>query len=337
MVGMLTATASAEESRWAIALHGGAGFASPDMAPEKVEQFRVALEKALAAGEKVLQSGGTAVDAVQQTVMVLEDAPYFNAGRGAVFNAEAFHQLDASIMDGGNLDGGGVSAVKHVRNPIRAARLVMEKTPHVLLTADDADQFAKTNGLEMVEQGYFYDASSWAEFQQWSEKKNGVAPKAPSYPLNESAAVAEPTDTNFTCGTVGCVALDKHGNLAAATSTGGMTGKLPGRVGDSPILSAGTYADNAGCAVSGTGVGEQYIRHAIAFQTNWRVKENQQPVADAVQDCLDKVLNPGDGGIIAIDHDGNMALQYNSGSMSRGWSDWRGNRGVAIWKEPLEK
>lgn len=328
--------AQGEEPRWAIALHGGAGFVSPDIAPQRLAECRAALEKALAAGEQILKEGGTALDAVERTVMILEDDPNFNAGRGAVFNAAGFHQLDASIMDGKTLDGGGVAAVKHVRNPIAAARLVMEKTPHVLLTAKGADDFAKEHQLATVPQSYYFTQGNFDALVGVLKQRGGPVPSKPGYPMKKLPAKDAAAEDGVSRGTVGCVALDQQGNLAAATSTGGLTAKLPGRVGDSPLLGAGTYADNAGCAVSGTGVGEQYIRNAIAFQINWRVKENQQPIAEAVQECLDKVLKPGDGGLIAIDHEGNMALQYNTGSMNRAWSDSKGNRGVAIWAKPLK-
>lgn len=336
-VGLIACgAAQADEPRWAIALHGGAGFVSPDIAPERLAECRAALEKALAAGEKILKEGGTALDAVERTVMILEDDPNFNAGRGAVFNSAGFHQLDASIMDGKTLDGGGVAAVKHVRNPIAAARLVMEQTPHVLLAAKGADDFAKEHQLATVPQSYYFTQSNFDALVGVLKQRGGPVLDKPGYPMKKQPAKEETGEDGVSRGTVGCVALDQHGDLAAATSTGGLTAKLPGRVGDSPLLSAGTYADNAGCAVSGTGVGEQYIRNAIAFQVNWRVKQNQQPIAEAVQECLDDVLKPGDGGIIAVDREGNMALKYSTGSMNRAWSDSQGNRGVAVWAEPLK-
>lgn len=330
-------SAQAEEGRWAIVLHGGAGNVSKDIPPERVQEYKQALEKAISTGEKILAEGGTALDAVQQTVMVMEDASCFNAGRGGVFNAAGYQQLDASIMDGSNLACGGVSAVEQVRNPITAARAVMEKTPHVLLTAKDADAFAKANGLEMVPRSYFFNEDRWQELVRALKKSGRPVPAEPPYG-RPKVSLAQPDlgDLDISTGTVGCAALDKHGNLAAATSTGGLTGKMVGRVGDSPIIGAGTYADNAGCAISGTGVGEQYIRNAICFQVNFRVRENKQSLKEAVDHCLSNVLRPGDGGLIAVDAKGNMVLETNTKTLTRGWSDWKGNRGVAIWEDPLK-
>ncbi|RCS51916.1 isoaspartyl peptidase/L-asparaginase [Bremerella cremea] len=332
-----SALVQAEEKRWAIVLHGGAGDIPKDIPPELVQEYKQTLEKALATGEKILAEGGTALDAVQQTVMVMEDAPCFNAGRGAVFNAAGYQQLDASIMDGSNLACGGVSAVETVRNPIVAARLVMEKTPHVLLTAKDADEFAKASGLEIVPRSYYFNEARWKDLVRRLKKKGQPIPAEPPYGRpNVSLAPTHPADVDLGNGTVGCAALDQNGNLAAATSTGGLTGKMVGRVGDSPIIGAGTYADNAGCAISGTGTGEQYIRHAIGFQVNFRVREMKQSLQEAVDHCLTKVLDPGDGGLIAVDAEGNMVLEVSSTTLARGWSDWKGSRGVAIWDEPLE-
>ncbi|MFA8019306.1 isoaspartyl peptidase/L-asparaginase [Bremerella cremea] len=336
MFGSLSAL-HAEDARWAIALHGGAGSVAKDISPERLAAYQAGLQQALKTGEEILKKGGTSLEAVEATVIVLEDASCFNAGRGAVFNAAGFHQLDASIMDGSTLACGGVSAIERTRHPIQAARLVMQKTPHVLLTSKAADSFAESHGIEIVTPDFFFDATRWSQLLKKLERE-GVPPlKEPAYGMPPIAKNAQATnDFDISRGTVGCVALDQHGNLAAATSTGGMTGKMVGRVGDSPIIGAGTYADNQGCAVSGTGSGEEYIRNAIAFQVNWRVKQDQQSVVEAVDACLTEVLKPGDGGIIAVDHEGNMTLQFSTGAMSRAWSDWKGNRGTAIWEGPFE-
>lgn len=332
-----SATLHAEEGRWAIVLHGGAGFVPKDLPADQVKEYKLALEKALSTGEKILSEGGTAVDAVQQTITVMEDATCFNAGRGGVFNEAGYQQLDASIMDGSNLACGGVSAVEQVRNPITAARAVMEKTRHVLITGKDADAFAKSNGLEMVPRSYFFNEARWKELTRALEKSGRPVPPEPPYGRPKvSAKTSDFRDFGLSKGTVGCAALDKQGNLAAGTSTGGLTGKMVGRVGDSPIIGAGTYADNAGCAVSGTGIGEQYIRHSIGFQVNFRVRENKQSLKEAVDFCLSQVLNPGDGGLIAVDSQGNMVMQTSTATLTRGWSDWKGSRGVAIWDDPLE-
>lgn len=326
----------ADDTRWAIALHGGAGNVSKDISPERLREYQSALNRALQTGEQILQRGGTSLDAVEATVMALEDAACFNAGRGGVFNAAGFHQLDASIMNGSDRSCGAVSAVEGIKNPIQAARLVMEKTPHVLLTGYGAEEFAKSQKLEMVSPDYFFDPTRWQQLIKVQEKAGGDVLTKPAYPLPAPSQTSPDTrDLDPSRGTVGCVALDQHGNLAAATSTGGLTSKMVGRVGDSPIIGAGTYADNDGCAVSGTGSGEEYIRNAIAFQVNWRVKNDQQPVDQAVEDCLSKVLKPGDGGIIAIDRSGKIVLKFNTGAMSRAWSSSSGDRGLAIWDEPL--
>ncbi|PQO47029.1 isoaspartyl peptidase/L-asparaginase family protein [Blastopirellula marina] len=340
-VVLLTSFASleAEEGRWAIVLHGGAGNVSKALPAEQVKEYHEALEEALQTGEKILADGGTALDAVEQTIMVLENASCLNAGRGAVFNEAGYNQLDSSIMDGKTLDCGGVSAVEHVRNPIRAARAVMDKTKHVLITAKDADAFAAKNGLEMVPHSYFFNEDRWKDLVRTLKKSERPVPSVPPYGRPQVSAVRPDLGDMETSagGTVGCVALDKQGNLAAGTSTGGLTGKMVGRVGDSPIISAGTYADNQGCAVSGTGVGEQYIRHAIGFQVNFRVREKMQTLDEAVKHCLDNVLDPGDGGLIAVDAEGNMVMETSTKTLTRGWSDWKGNRGVALWEEPLGK
>lgn len=333
------ASLEAEEGRWAIVLHGGAGNVSKQLPAEQVKEYHEALEEALQTGEKILADGGTALDAVEKTIMVLEDASCLNAGRGAVFNEAGYNQLDSSIMDGSNLKCGGVSAVEHVRNPIRAARAVMEKTKHVLLTAKDADAFAARNGLEMVPHSYFFTEDRWDDLVRALKKTDRPVPPVPPYGRPQVSVVRPDLGDMETSagGTVGCVALDKHGNLAAGTSTGGLTGKVVGRVGDSPIIGAGTYADNEGCAVSGTGVGEQYIRHAIGFQVSFRVREKMQTLDEAVKHCLNNVLDPGDGGLIAVDAEGNMVMETSTQTLTRGWSDWQGNRGVALWDEPLGK
>ncbi|MBA2113544.1 isoaspartyl peptidase/L-asparaginase family protein [Bremerella alba] len=331
---LVCGTLQAEKPRWAIALHGGAGTVSKEISQERLQKYKGALEKALHEGESILESGGSALDAVERTVMVLENASCFNAGKGAVFNAEGFHQMDASIMDGQDLSCGAVSAVERIRNPIQAARLVMEKTPHVLLTSKGAEEFAKAQSVAFVSPDYFYDATRWKQLQRKLRKSGRPAIEAPSYPLPATVSqIGDPSDMAISRGTVGCVALDQHGNLAAATSTGGMTGKMVGRVGDAPIIGAGTYADNKGCAISATGSGEEYIRNAIAAQVNWRMRYANQSLSEATQACINDVLKPGEGGVIAIDGHGNISLEYNTGSMSRAWADSTGSRGTAIWED----
>jgi beta-aspartyl-peptidase (threonine type) len=335
-LGWKESEARADPPRWAIALHGGAGSISRDISPERLSEYKQSLREALETGERILREGGTALDAVEQTVIVLENAPCFNAGRGAVFNIDGFHQLDASIMDGSNLKGGGVAAVESIRNPIRAARLVMEKTPHLILSGQYADAIAREYGLEMVSQTYYFDGLRWDQLNQARAKQGLPELKQPAYGFPQTGRTLDSSDNDFSTGTVGCVALDQHGHLAAATSTGGLTGKMTGRIGDSPILGAGNYADDLGCAASGTGTGEEFIRNAITFQVSFRVRHGGQTLDEAVRECVDQVLKPGQGGVIAVDRKGNLSLRTNTTSMNRAWADSTGKRGIAIWDEPLE-
>ena len=284
----LTAQDTAGAKRFAIALHGGAGKSpTADEAPA-VER---SLREALTIGEKVLAGGGTSLDAVEQVIRFLEDDPLFNAGRGAVFNSAGGHELDASIMDGRTKACGAVAAVRTVRHPISLSRLVMEKTRHVLLASDGAEKFADEMQVERVENSWF---DTDKQRRAW-EKAKAEAAKQSSLAIQE---------THY--GTVGCVALDQHGNLAAGTSTGGLTNKKFGRVGDSPIIGAGTYADNATCAVSCTGIGEQFIRHAVAYDISARMAYLKQPLAEAVSDVLTRRLSKNDGGIIALAQTGRL-------------------------------
>jgi beta-aspartyl-peptidase (threonine type) len=325
------------EKKWAIAIHGGAGRLDPEMTEEKKAAFNQALENALNVGKAILQDGGTSLDAVQATVANLEDCELFNAGKGATYNRDGFHELDASIMDGSNLNCGAVAMVRKIKNPIKAARLVMEKTPHVLLCGPEADDFAKSNDCELVKQGYYFTARRFRGLQR-SRKRLGLEP-LPGTPYELSKEQVDSTNTKAkekdpvtkTGGsTVGCVALDQHGNLAAATSTGGMTAKLGGRVGDSPIIGAGTYA-NGTVAVSGTGIGEQYIRHSIAARVAMLMEMGNLDVDAALDHCLTKVLKPNDGGLIAVDKDGNISLQASTGAMSRGAADSSGRFETKLW------
>jgi beta-aspartyl-peptidase (threonine type) len=313
-----TAGQSPGKQRFAIALHGGAGRSADKTNAEETKAVEASLGKALDIGTKVLDEGGKSLDAVEQVIRFLEEDPLFNAGRGAVFNAAGWHELDASIMDGRTKACGGVAAVRTVRNPISLARLVMEKTKHVLLAGAGAEQFAGEMGLERV-------ANSWFS----TEKRRQELEKA----RRDEAAAGKQSRANakdLYYGTVGCVALDSHGNLAAGTSTGGRTNKLSGRVGDSPIVGAGTYADNATCAVSGTGIGEQFIRHAVAYDVSARMAYLKQPLKDAVHDVMHKTLRPDDGGLIAVGADGSIVMDYNTGGMARAAADASGYREVKI-------
>ncbi len=250
--------------KYAIAIHGGAGSSPNQYSDEANQQRRESLKTALTKGVEILDSGGSSLDAVEAVIQILEDDPQFNAGKGAVFNADGSHELDASIMDGSSLSCGAVAGVSHVKNPIKLARLVMTETPHVLLSGPGAEAFARQQAVDWVEPSYFDTPAAKASLERYKqrlEKKTGAHDAGP--------AMGTASEPEWKIGTVGCVALDVNGNLAAGTSTGGMTYKKFGRVGDSPVVGAGTYADNATCAVSGTGIGEQYIRNAVAYDI-WR-------------------------------------------------------------------
>jgi beta-aspartyl-peptidase (threonine type) len=290
---------------WSIAIHGGAGSLGADAPDALRDGYLQGLETALTAGKDLLDSGATALDAVERVITILEDDARFNAGRGAVFNAVGGHELDASIMDGATLACGAVAGVRTVKNPIRLARAVMEQTRHVLLAGPGAEAFADAVGVERVEPSYF----------DTEDRRRSLERK-----LRESAK-----------GTVGVVALDRHGNLAAGTSTGGLTAKMDGRIGDSPIIGAGTYADNRRCAVSGTGVGEEYIRHSVAYAIGALMEYQGLSLAAAVDRVIDETLKPGDGGVIAMDPQGRIAMRYNTPSMLRGAADSSGRFEVKIW------
>lgn len=299
-----------EPVRYAIALHGGAGSDWLKLDAHEQADVKDSLRQAITLGKTILADGGTSLDAVEQVIRHLENDPIFNAGKGAVFNSAGGHELDASIMNGRDRACGAVAGVKTVKNPISLARLVMQETRHVLLSGDGADQFAKEQGVDLVDQQYFwtqrrYDAWQRVKQQQADDHK----------------------------GTVGCVALDTHGNLAAGTSTGGLTNKLYGRIGDSPIVGAGTFADNKTCAVSCTGVGENFIRNAIAYDVSARMAYKQQPVDEAVREILTQTLDAsknGQGGIIVVTHDGKITMQFNTGAMARASADSTGQLLIAL-------
>ncbi len=310
---------------WAISIHGGAGTSPGNFSDEANAARHAAMQAALDIGQKILVDGGTSLDAVEAVIRFLEDEPQFNAGKGAVFNAQGRHELDASIMDGRDKSGGAVAGVTIVKNPISLARLVMTETRHVLLTGDGAEEFARSLHIDLVDNTYFDTPSTlkrWDEFLEGQKKDGGKD--------NEQAALMLDTGSYF--GTVGCVALDSSGNLAAGTSTGGMTNKKFGRVGDSPILGAGTYADNESCAVSCTGIGEEFIRNSVAFDVSARMKYQGASVEQAVTDILENQLRPGDGGIIAVDKNGRVFMGFNTGGMARAMADSTGKSEV-IWVE----
>lgn len=297
------AAAGPRERRWSLAIHGGAGVIERgDLTAAKEAAYRAALDAALAAGARVLEEGGASVDAVEAAIRVLEDDPLFNAGKGAVFTADGRNELDASIMEGATRRAGAVAGVTRTRNPISLARAVMEKSPHVLLAREGADQFALEQGLPQVDREYFRTEERWKQLLQWRRAQ-------------------QESDRTHSRGTVGAVALDVHGHVAAGTSTGGMTGKRWGRVGDSPVIGAGTYAADGVCAVSATGSGEYFIRAAAARQLCDRIALRGDTVQAAATATIVDVGNMGgDGGLIALDGAGRIAFAMNTSGMYRGWA-----------------
>lgn len=308
----------------ALAIHGGAGTIDRSkMTPELERAYRDALDRSLHAGYDVLKHGGASLDAVQAAVRILEDDPHFNAGKGAVFTSAGTNELDASIMDGSTLEAGAVTGVTHVRSPISLARLVMEKSPHVLLAGAGAEAFAKEQSVALVDAKYFYTDERWQALQRVKAAEKSGASSGKKF-------IIEDRDRH---GTVGAVALDQAGHLAAATSTGGMTNKRPGRIGDSPIIGAGTYANDATCAVSATGDGEYFIRSAVAHDISALMEYRGESVGQAAQQVLDKVQKlGGTGGVIAMDAKGNISQTFNTSGMYRGTIDENGKTTVAIFK-----
>ncbi|MGY0558109.1 MULTISPECIES: isoaspartyl peptidase/L-asparaginase family protein [unclassified Lysobacter] len=304
-------------SRTALVIHGGAGYVPrQSLSADDEKAARADLGRALDAGHGVLAAGGTALDAVQTAIQVLEDSPRFNAGKGAVFNAQGGHELDASIMEGHTRRAGAVAGVTTVRHPINLARAVMEHSKHVMLAGEGAEAFADTQpGIERV-------SNDWFD----TEHRRRALEKA-------QAAVGDDTPGQY-FGTVGAVALDQHGHIAAATSTGGMTNKKWGRIGDAPIIGAGTWADD-NCGVSGTGWGEFYIRNAVAHDICARVAYRGDSLAEASEEVVNRIVPAagGDGGAIALDSEGNIAMPFNTGTMYRAWIKPDGSRGIAIFED----
>ena len=307
----------------AIAIHAGSGtIRKEDFTESRELEVRATLQRAVTAGHQILTSGGSSLDAVTLAITILEDSPHFNAGKGAVFNAEGKNELDASIMDGSNLSAGAVAAVHNIRNPILLARKVMSDSVHVMLMGEGAEVFARNHDIEFEDDEYFFSDHRW---QQLQKAKASANPEA--YQLSESP------DQWFS--TVGAVAIDQAGNLAAGTSTGGMTNKRWGRVGDSPIIGAGTYADNRSCAVSATGHGEYFIRATVARDICSRVQYQGVSLADAADAVVNGQLTEmgGDGGIIAMDSKGNISLTYNTAGMYRASVDTAGTVYVGIYRD----
>ena len=304
--------------------HGGAGtIERSKMTPERERGYRSGIERALAAGYEILKRGGSSLDATGAAVRVLEDDPHFNAGKGAVFTNVGTNELDAAVMDGKTFKAGAVACLRHIKNPILLARLVMEKSGHVMMDGEGAEVFARENGIEIVDQKYFYTKERWDALEKVkAAEKRGAS--------GEKKFIISDQDRH---GTVGAVALDQHGDLAAATSTGGTTNKRAGRVGDSPVIGAGTYANNATCAVSATGDGEYFIRATVGHDISALMEYRGMSLKEAAQTVLDKVAKlGGTGGLIAIDRRGNIALPFNTAGMYRGYADSSGKFVIEIYK-----
>ncbi len=327
-----------QPAHWAIILHGGAGVIERKTMDAKTEAaYRASLSEALQRGSAVLDKGGSSLDAVEATIRYFEDNPLFNAGRGAVFTADGRNELDAAIMDGATLKAGAVAGVTRAKNPITLARAVMDQSPHVMLIGAGADAFAAEKGLQMVDPSYFFTERRWDSLvEQLKREGRPVPPRpanAPPAPLADSLPF-EPQDAHK-YGTVGVVALDRKGNIAAGTSTGGVQAKLYGRVGDSPIIGAGTYASNASCAVSATGAGEYFIRLTVAREICALVEYRHMPIQAAADDVIHRQLAAihGDGGVIALTPNGQMAWSFNTPGMYRAQLAEGGQARISIYAD----
>ncbi|HEX8091384.1 MAG TPA: isoaspartyl peptidase/L-asparaginase [Blastocatellia bacterium] len=332
LLGLPTYSYGQKERRFKLVIHGGAGaIERAKMTPELEKSYREKLAEALMAGHKILSAGGSSLDAVESVIRMLEDSPLFNAGKGAVFTNEGVNELDASIMDGATLKAGAVAGVKRVKNPISLARMVMEKSPHVMMVREGAEAFAKQNGVELVDPKYFFTERRWKELQD--AKKEEEQKNNPTRSTGRKTGASPAGEKKY--GTVGAVALDKAGNLAAGTSTGGMTNKRFGRVGDSPIIGAGTYANNRTCGVSATGHGEYFIRSVVAYDISALMEYKGMSLKEAAETVvMDKLVKlGGEGGVIAMDKDGNIAMPFNSLGMYRGYVDADGKPVVEIYKD----
>ncbi len=303
------------QKKYAIVIHGGAGVMSKEkMNEERRAEYTSKLNEALELGEKMLKNGATATDVVVKVINVMEDSPLFNAGKGAVFTHDGVNELDASIMEGETLNAGAIAGVQDIKNPINAARAVMDSSVHVMLSGKGASEFAKEQGLEMVPNKYFYTESRYESLQKLLKKERERTKKD-------------------NMGTVGCAVLDTYGNLCAGTSTGGMTNKRYGRIGDSPVIGAGTYANNKTCAVSCTGHGEYYIRLGFARDISAMMEYQNLSVEEACKKEIEKLTElDGTGGVIALDADGNIAMEFNTSGMFRGFIKSTGEKKVAIFK-----
>jgi beta-aspartyl-peptidase (threonine type) len=320
-----------KQNEFAIIIHGGAGtILKENMSFDKERAYQEKLEEAIRIGYTILKNGGSSQEAVVKTIQVMEDSPLFNAGKGAVFTHEETNELDASFMEGRNLDAGAVAGVKNVKSPIALALKIMTDSEHVMLSGKGASLFAKEKGLEMVDPRYFYTEKRYQSLLRIkNNNKNGGALDT------KKAAFYDADIKNSKFGTVGCVALDKAGNIAAGTSTGGMTNKRWGRIGDAPIIGAGTYANNKTCGVSSTGWGEYFIRSQVAYDISAQMEYQQKTLKEATKDVIQNKLTQlgGTGGVVALDKNGNMSFEFNTAGMYRASMDDKGELVVKIYKE----
>jgi len=316
-------TENNSDSLFAIAIHGGAGTILPEnMTPELQKEYEAVLKLAVSAGYEILKNGGSSLDAVIETIKIMEDSPLFNAGKGAVFTNEGSNELDASIMLGETLEAGAIAGVSKIKNPIVLAKEVMQHSNHVLLSGKGAEEFAASRGIALIDPSYFFTEKRFNDLQRIKNSEK-----------TELDHSGKTKDSKF--GTVGCVALDKNGNLCAGTSTGGMTNKRWNRIGDSPIIGAGTYANNKTCAVSSTGWGEHYIRNVVAYDISAMMEYANKDLGSATEEVIHKKLKAtgGEGGVIAIDRKANISFEFNTPGMYRASIDKKGNLYIGIFKK----
>ncbi|PQJ76215.1 beta-aspartyl-peptidase [Polaribacter gangjinensis] len=316
---------------FAIIIHGGAGtILKKNMTDEKEAAYKAKLEEAIKVGYNILKNGGTSTEAVLKTIQVMEESPLFNAGKGAVFTNAGTNELDASFMDGKTLNAGAVAGVKDVKSPIELAIKIMTDSEHVMLSGEGASAFAKEKGLEIVDPSYFYTENRYQSLQKIiNQEKTQLDHDA------KKASFYDPNIKDSKFGTVGCVALDKNGNIAAGTSTGGMTNKRWGRIGDAPIIGSGTYANNNTCGVSSTGWGEYFIRSQVAYDISAQMEYQKKSLKEATKDVIQNKLTKlgGTGGIVALDKNGNMSFEFNTEGMYRASMDEKGKLIIKIYKE----
>ncbi|UYQ91092.1 isoaspartyl peptidase/L-asparaginase [Chitinophaga horti] len=333
--GLKLWAAPADTTKYVLVIHGGAGtILKSQMTPEREKAYIKALEAALQAGYAILKKGGSSLDAVEAAVRVMEDSPLFNAGKGAVFTNEGRNEMDAAIMNGKTLEAGAVAGVTTIRNPITAARAVMEKSQHVMMMGPGAEKFAQQAGLEIVAPSYFYTEDRWRGLQR-AKAQDSLKAQLDHADTSKRTGRLGIENHDYKFGTVGAVALDRSGNLAAATSTGGMTNKKFGRVGDAPIIGAGTYANNETCAISCTGWGEYFIRLSVAKTVSDLIEYRSLDIKSAADELIMKKVPAlgGDGGLIALDKNGHMAWPFNTAGMYRGSVTADGKVAVRIYKE----